>query len=143
VSEEGDARGGAFRDFKVWIGRADSNIDQANVVPPDHTLVPELVIELCESWNENYASVEVANDAIKLSAIARFVHSLTLIHPFGDANGRLVRAFARQQISDLIGRDSPLPFGSDRNAYVEALANADKDDFDPLVKLMSDALVAF
>jgi len=76
--------GGLLREEQNWIGGAGSSPSNAEVIPPPHELVPELVDDLCAF------SSRVDIPAVIQAAIAH-AHFET-IHPFHDGNGRVGRA---------------------------------------------------
>ncbi len=63
-------------------------------------------------------------------------HRFTQIHPFQDGNGRIARAiaslvFLKSGLFPLVVRDS------DRESYISALEEADRENLSPLVKLFA------
>lgn len=83
-SVRGRGRGrGAFRRVQNWIGEPGATIEEASFVPPD----PSLVMELLGNW-EKYYHAEERDPLVQLAVIhAQF----EIIHPFVDGNGRLGR----------------------------------------------------
>jgi hypothetical protein len=76
---------GHFRDDRVTIMNSAGKVLYE---PPDHTLVPALVQEMCDYVNQNWTS----KTPIHLSAYAMW--RLNWIHPFFGGNGRTARAFS-------------------------------------------------
>ncbi len=65
-------------------------ITGANIVPPNHSKVDDLMDDLIKFTNENPQNLDV----ITLSTL--FNHRLAVIHPFFDNNGRTVRLAMNQ-----------------------------------------------
>jgi len=88
-----------------------------------------------EIWIENntYPSDEIA---------ARLHHRLVYIHPFSNGNGRLSRLMADILLENVLkqkrftwgGGVSLIQKGKIRKVYIKALKEADKFNFDPLIK---------
>lgn len=74
---------GCYRTVQNWIGATGCSIDEAEYVPPD----PSLVKELMNNWEEYYHADE--HDSLVQLAI---IHAqFEIIHPFLDGNGRIGR----------------------------------------------------
>lgn len=74
---------GRFRTVQNWIGAPQSTMEQAEFIPPDPALVPELL----DNW-EKYYHMERPDPLVQLAVVhAQF----EIIHPFVDGNGRLGR----------------------------------------------------
>lgn len=74
---------GRFRTTQNWIGAPGSTIEQAQYIPPDPKLLPELL----GNW-ENYYHMDRPDSLVQLAVVhAQF----EIIHPFLDGNGRLGR----------------------------------------------------
>jgi len=94
--------------------------------PPRSGDIPQRINELLDWFDRNpweYTPVELA---------ARFMHRLLVIHPFHDGNGRTARI-----MMNLILLRSGYPVLTkisyrDRSRYLEALGEADLDNFVPL-----------
>lgn len=78
-----DKARGRFRTIQNWIGSHDTAIENAAYIPPEPTLVPELL----SNW-EKYYHMDRPDPLVQLAVIhAQF----EIIHPFLDGNGRLGR----------------------------------------------------
>lgn len=114
-----DAYAGNFRPAGIEIGKSAHQ-------PPDGHRVPELVEELCEYVNENWAD----RSAVHLAAFVMW--RLNWIHPFTDGNGRTSRAVSYLVLSVKLGmllpgaRTIPEQIVKNRDPYYEALEDADK-----------------
>ena len=103
----------------------------ANFTPPRSSEIPQLIGELVDWLERNpweYTPIELA---------ARFMHKLLIIHPFHDGNGRTARI-----MMNLILLRNGYPVLTnisyrDRSRYLEALGEADLDNFEPLIKLVA------
>jgi Fic-DOC domain mobile mystery protein B len=106
--------------------------------------IPEQIGVLCEDfafWNGSQSSMPT------LEIAARLQNRLTRIHPFKNGNGRHARL-----ITDifLLSRDHPLPKwpqiqlmehgDSVRRLYIDAMKQADKGNFDPLMTFIGKLL---
>ena len=107
----------------------DVQISQAAFVPPSHLQVPQLVHELVESFN----AAEEPHPVIR----AAWLHNrFTYIHPFLDGNGRTGRLL--QDFALLQGNLFPTGIPSSiRDDYYDALAAADRDEWDQLVQIIA------
>lgn len=114
---------GKFRDTRVFIGNL--HTQKINYMPPDAYKVPYLVEELLD-WLNN------STDEMYPVIIAGIIHyELVRIHPFVDGNGRTGRLMAtlilsihKFNIDNYFTLDEY--YNQDRQAYVDALNNADK-----------------
>ena len=112
--------GGAFRKSNPLVmGAKFETIDSSKVIPALLELSPS-VQRLLER------SVDISlSQYVKEVAIIH--HKLTVIHPFGDGNGRTLRAFMNLL---LIRRKLPPIYFKveEKKVYLEALAQADRDN---------------
>ena len=83
-------------------------------------------------------------DTIPLSdfveQIVRLHHKLTVIHPFGDGNGRTLRAF----LNLLLIKRKVIPVYikvDDKDDYLNALSSADGGSYDDLVMIIYKAVI--
>lgn len=83
-SVRGNNKGrGQFRRTQNWIGSPGSDIEQADFVPPD----PTIVMDFLSDWEKSYHS-----DPRDLLVHLAIVHAqFEIIHPFLDGNGRIGR----------------------------------------------------
>lgn len=107
----------------------DVKISQADFQPPEHFSVPIHMQALVQTYN--------ADDGMHPIVRAAWLHDrFTYIHPFLDGNGRTGRLL--QDFALLQGNLFPTGIpSSQRDDYYDALASADKDDWDPLVQLLA------
>ena len=93
--------------------------------PPDAHLVPELVEDMCDYVNENWA----ASKPVHLAAYLMW--RLNWIHPFVDGNGRTSRVISYVTLCVRLGfrlpgtMTIPEQIERDRNPYFRALDQAD------------------
>ena len=103
----------------------------ANVTPPRSAEIPSLIQELVNWLEQNpweYTPIELA---------ARFMHQLLVIHPFHDGNGRTARI-----LMNLILLRNGYPTLTnisyrDRKQYLEALGEADLNNYKTLVNFIA------
>jgi len=76
------------------------------------------------------------NQGDKLEALAKFHAKFLLIHPFMDGNGRVAKSILMQQCLDLFGK-ADMALMNKGAAYYAALQAADRDDFGPLIALIT------
>jgi Fic-DOC domain mobile mystery protein B len=119
---------GRYRDVELTIG-----------VP--HHRIREEIKKLCDDiW---FWDSEATSPPTVVERACRLHHRLAWIHPFRNGNGRHARL-----ISDIYlhAHGQPLPTwpsrdiaqkGGVRDDYLAALRAADKDDFEPLAKLLT------
>lgn len=112
--------GGTFRKSNpLVIGAKFETIDSSEVIPAIQKLSPD-VQRLLENPDEISLSQYIEEAAM-------LHHKLTIVHPFGDGNGRTLRAFMNLL---LIRRKLPPIYFKveEKDEYLEALAQADRDD---------------
>jgi len=126
---------GQFRSVQVWVGRAGISLKEAKYVAPPPEAIPSLLDKVLEQWRDDYPSLVTAHREATLPALAKFHHGLLSIHPFLDGNGRVARAVTDQAAHELLGIRIGSELGEDREAYYQALEDADKGNFDPLITL--------
>ena len=119
---EGSRSPGIFRDVNVSIQHSDH-------VPPISTKVPEYFEELLNFVNKSI------DTQYHLLAIAISHHRMAWIHPFDNANGRMVRMFTyalliKQGFQVKSGRilNPTAIFCMDRNKYYDMLSLADSGE---------------
>lgn len=108
---------GHFRDDAVTLGVSHE--------PPHHTLVPNLVDEMCD-----YIKKQWDRPAVHLASYAMW--RLNWIHPFFGGNGRTARAFSYLVLCARLGfalpageKNIPELIAYNRTPYYEALRRAD------------------
>lgn len=74
---------GQWRTGLVHLGKTGSSMEEAHYIPPD----PTLVLELLENW-KRFAQ---RNDLHPIVQAAILHAQFEMIHPFGDGNGRMGR----------------------------------------------------
>ncbi len=129
---------GKFRIIDVTVG---------DFEPPHFSRIPELVKNLCDDLSIRFRNLsspvdeeQFLSDVIGL--LAWFQSRFVWIHPFNDYNGRVARLLTNLLLLNLgfpvleIRADT----GVDREAYIEAIKAADKNDYSKLELLLSDAL---
>ena len=78
-----DKARGRFRTTQVWIGAQGATIEEADFVPPEPRLLPQLL----SNW-EKYYHVDGPDPLVQLAVLhAQF----EILHPFLDGNGRIGR----------------------------------------------------
>lgn len=117
---------GKYRTSNVFIGGAD-------YIPPDALQVPEEIKNLV-SW---YIKQTKLLNPIELSALLH--HKLVQIHPFFDGNGRVAR-LVMNIILIRAGYPLVVILKNDRKKYYRVLAEADKDNFVPLIRFVAQAV---
>lgn len=120
-----------------WAGRLRGHrvmIQAAKLQPPDADVVPSLV----ERTLARVAS-DPGENPVLLAAWAHW--AIARIHPFHDGNGRMARLW-----QDLVLFQADLTCGiirpQDRRNYLDALAEADEGDINPLLQLIAQRVVA-
>ncbi len=109
-----------------------------------HNIIPELT-KVDTEIREYFAKRRSLTVSEYIKQVARSHHRLTVIHPFGDGNGRTLRAFMNVQMV----RAGITPFYikvEDKDEYLEALARADTvgrydDLYEVIFKLISKSSV--
>ena len=131
---------GKFRTVKVWIGDTNSTEESAKFIPPNPEDVQNLIKELLKDWQNNYQELKESTDKKSIiSAITLFHHKFVSIHPFLDGNGRLSRYLLMLQASELLDIKHWITL-EDKKIYFEALTKADNGIYDPLEKVITQAL---
>jgi Fic-DOC domain mobile mystery protein B len=120
-----------------WAGKLRKSITSIGIVPQ---LIPMRIAELCMevgSWS---------TEAIELTFLeksARIHHCLVQIHPFENGNGRFSRLVADRcllcwKCQHPLWPDSLNFDGTARKQYIQALKDADRGDYEPLVSIMKE-----
>lgn len=127
-----DAYAGVWRPAGISIG-------ESKHTPPGGHLVPELVEELCDYINDNWADVS----AIHLASMVMW--RLNWIHPFTEGNGRTSRATSYLVLcaksSSLLPGAMTIPeqIVANRQPYYDALESADRR-YDDQGRLTTDTV---
>lgn len=109
---------GQYRDSQNWIGGNDYTPCGADFVPPPPDLVAPLLVDLCDTINDEMLSPLVQ---------AALIHAqFETIHPFDDGNGRTGRALVhvvlkRRGIARAFVPPISVVFAGARAKYIEAL----------------------
>jgi Fic-DOC domain mobile mystery protein B len=118
-----------FGDVWRWAGRFRTSNKNIGVDKSQISVSLKNLFDDCRYWikNKTYSSDEIA---------VRFSHRMVSIHPFANGNGRHSRLIADILISKGLsgelftwGRLNLVRRGEARNRYLEALHEADKNDF--------------
>lgn len=126
--------GGQIRQSNTLVlGAKFDTIDYSKIIP-ELMKVEEKVQLLFEHRTEHSLSSYIEN-------LIKIHHELTVIHPFGDGNGRTLRAF----LNLMMVRNGLTPVYvklEDRESYLEALATADKSaNYDYLYEFFFRAIL--
>lgn len=126
--------GGQFRKSNTLVlGTKFETIDHEEIVPE--------MLKLDEKVKPVYFQRKETTISSYIKETVRFHHQLTVIHPFGDGNGRTLRAF----FNVMMVRNNLTPVYikvEDKDEYVAALAAADKDeDYAPLFEFFYKAIL--
>ncbi len=100
-------------------------------------IVPQLQ-NLITRWNSNIAHIKGDNIDAQCEELAQFHHEFTLIHPFLDGNGRVVRLITDEQASFLLKREIRLNL--EGPAYYEALRLADYRELGQLKNMIKHSI---
>ncbi|NGX59417.1 MAG: hypothetical protein KR126chlam3_00568 [Chlamydiae bacterium] len=120
-----------------WAGRFRKSITSIGIQP---NLIPNHLAELC---NEVVSWFHHPVELTFLEKSAFIHHRLVSIHPFENGNGRFSRLVADRF---LLALRCPHPIwpnhlqrdGIARKEYIQALKNADKGDYEPLISFMKE-----
>jgi Fic family protein len=108
--------------------------------PPPAFLVPELVEDLCEWVNGNWAT----QTAVGIAAYVLW--RMNWIHPFVDGNGRTARAVSYLVLCAHLGyrlpgaKTIPEHIAANKKPYYSALEQADNTNLQPLIEYVTDLL---
>jgi len=107
----------------------------------DHNKIVSEMLKLDETVKSVYTQRTEKNISWYITEAVRLHHQLTVIHPFGDGNGRTLRAF----FNVMTVRNNLTPVYikvEDKDEYVAALAAADKDaEYAPLIEFFYKAIL--
>jgi len=104
----------------------------ANFIPPNYLKVPKLMKELIK-WLNKKEGVSIIDKA------GLFHHKLVVIHPYYDGNGRTARLLMNLILMQK-GYPPVIISKIDRKKYLNALNQADKNNFKPLLVLIAISL---
>lgn len=126
-----------FGDVWEWAGtfrqhETDIGVEPSRITAPLHNL-----LEDARCWTEN-------DTYVPLEAAGRFHHRMVSIHLFPNGNGRHARIAADAFLEHYFdhppiaweGRFNQQADATHRNAYLNALRNADRGEFEPLLKFV-------
>lgn len=134
--------------FPKWAGKYRTiEVTVGDYTPPLSHQVPEMIKNLTDDLEERLKHIPSVNkpgeflvEAIAL--LAWFQNRFVWIHPFNDYNGRVGRL-----LTNLLALNLGLPLfeikadtEQDRKKYIEAMKNADRQDYSKLEDLISQAL---
>lgn len=134
--------------FPDWAGRYRTiDVTVGEYEPPHYSKIAELIKLLCDDLEERLKrlpSQETQEQFLAevISLIAWFQNRFVWIHPFQDYNGREGRL-----LTNLILLNLGLPIASikaetaeDRDRYIQAIKEADKQEYSKLEDLLASAL---
>ena len=126
--------GGQFRQSNTLVlGAKFETIDYAEIVP--EMMKVEVKVKQLYDYRAEHSLSSYIEATVQLH------HELTVIHPFGDGNGRTLRAF----LNVMMVRNGLTPVYiklEDRGEYLAALAAADKSaDYAPLYEFFFRAIL--
>lgn len=112
--------------------------------PRNLGIEPHLITEAVHNALED-AATQLTFEAYSLAEVAvRLHHRLVVIHPWANGNGRHARLMADVVIASRNGPAlrwgsvaRPTDIGAQRRAYLDALRQADQQDFGPLLRFAS------
>lgn len=129
--------GGVLRMVAVSISPMGSTtLTPGTLATSDVTEIPKMLEDLLEWWNRSFGSLMSESPAKKIAVIAEFHHRFSVIHPFLDGNGRLIRILLRDQIRALFGNEITIDSMADAPEYRAALRAADGGDLEPLGRFL-------
>jgi len=118
-----------------WAGKYRNGnviIVGANHTPPNASAVSLLMKDLIEWYKTNYKKYH----PVELAAI--FHHKLVFIHPFFDGNGRTARLIMNILLMKH-GYPLTVVLKNDRSKYYRALEEADKNNYQQIVRLIAQS----
>lgn len=124
---------GIEEDFASRYRNGQVRIIGANFIPPSGLKVPELMTEFVQELNTQRNK---KND-IELATFTH--HRFVWIHPFFDGNGRTARLLMNIILMQA-GYPPAVILKNDRKKYYEALNRANKNDYEKLELLISQAI---
>lgn len=138
--ETGSPELGEFRTHQVWIGSPKSSPEKAAYIPPKPEQVFALTEKLLSKWREDYDKIlSFKSKKQKIEKIAWFHSEFLRIHPFLDGNGRVARFILNQQISEMLNVNRHVII-EDRPSYFDALNESQKHNYEPLIKIITQAV---
>lgn len=124
-----------FEEVWAWAGKYRKSITNIGVKP---YLIKNELVKLCDDvrfWEQENAPISILEQA------AIIHHRLVFIHPFENGNGRHARLVADIYLQRHGGRHPRWPIdlgnnGAARRQYIQALKEADRGNYSPLVDFM-------
>ena len=118
------------------VYRQDNNyVTGAEFETIDYHLIVQEIINLAESMDELIKNIDVLSNSEVIKQAAKIHHRLTVIHPFGDGNGRCSRALLNwtYRLKKLPPIYIKFP---EKDEYYDGLKNIDtKENYDKLYKV--------
>jgi fido (protein-threonine AMPylation protein) len=134
---------GKLRTVRVAISQAGSTTltgFPGSLVTPDPPHMQKMLEDLLKDWNDAFDTVMKSSREEKLEALARFHQRFSIIHPFLDGNGRLIRILLAQQSKVLFGYDIDVGKLENNQEYFAALSAGDQGDIKPLKKIFDELI---
>ena len=131
----------AFGRLYHWAGQYRTTTPLVGqLTPPEPGVVPMQMYQLLDNTNFQIARAENVTDVVRV--LATFHHEFVRIHPFANGNGRIARLLTNLIAYKLGYADIQLyaPIGEQRKRYIEALRQADANNFRPLEALIRENL---
>lgn len=128
---------GKFRKVEVTV---------SDHTPPKYQLLSVLMENYCKDMEERLKHLPTLDQPGFLKELIRFLawthHKFLWIHPFKDYNGRIARLLTNVILFNLNLPPIELKVETKagRDGYVEALKNADEDDYLKLEKIIKQAI---
>ncbi len=122
---------------------ADNTSYIGQLEPPQPTQVLQLMYQFIDNLNFKISNSTTSQDHLDCLAFAHY--EFVRIHPFNNGNGRTGRI-----VMNLVALKfgyKPLELyhreGDSRKIYIDAMKSADKGNFEPLLRLISEELTTF
>ena len=134
----------AFTDLYDWAGSwRTTQVVVGQLEPPQPTQVLQLMYQFIDNLNFKIANSTTSQDHLDCLTFAHY--EFVRIHPFNNGNGRTGRI-----VMNLVALKfgyKPLELyhreGDSRKIYIDAMKSADKGNFEPLRRLISEELTTF
>lgn len=134
----------AFGHLYDWAGKwRITQVTVGQLEPPPPNQVLQLMYQFIDNLNFKLSGAITGQDHLDCLAFAH--HEFIRIHPFNNGNGRMGRIL--MNIIALKFGYQPLQLyhreGESRTVYINAMKVADRGNFEPLILLINEELVAF
>lgn len=134
----------AFSDLYDWAGKwRTTHVTVGQLEPPQPHQVLQFMYQFIDNLNFKISNSTTSQDHLDCLTFAHY--EFVRIHPFNNGNGRTGRIIMNLVALKFGYKPLELYYreGDSRKIYIDAMKSADKGNFEPLQRLISEELTTF